>query len=470
MARIYFIFPNIHSVYSPERFHFGIASISSILRQNGHETGLFSIDEFKQISSLFKELEDFRPDIVAFSAVSSQFSHVQNISSEIKKSFDIMAICGGVHTTLVPDCLEETEGLDAIVRGEGEYPLLELANAIDSDENRFNLKNIWFKKDGEIIKNELRPLISDLDSLPFMDRELFDYQKVIDARNGLANFMFSRGCPFKCTYCCNHALSSLYQGKGKYLRLRSVESSLEEIEEVTQKYHAKLLAFGDDTFSVDKKWFYSFLSEYKKRFNYPFKCQVRPGTCTREMFHLLKEAGCVTVGMGVESGNPHILSEVMKRNITVEQIEEAFKYAHEAGLKTTAGNIIGIPGEDEETIKDTIRLNAKINPTHTVAGVFYPYIGTDLRKFCEEKGFMIEDTSDRFVEREDTVVQLPTIKNKDLLHYARNFRYLVYKGKSPRKALYHKLHDDPKLLPLKILLRIIRVVIPYRLRRKIFVG
>lgn len=465
MARIYFIYPNIYSGYSTDRFHFGIASISSVLKQNGHETRLFSIGEYKQVRNIFKELEDFRPDVVALSAISSQFRHVQSISNEIKKAFDTMTVCGGVHTTLAPDCLEESEGLDAIVRGEGEYPLLELANAVDSIEDRFDIKNIWFKKDGEIIKNELRPLISDLDALPFMDRDLFDYQKLEDAKGGLAGFMFSRGCPFKCTYCCNHAISKIYQGK--YLRFRGIENSLQEIEEVTQKYHVKILAFGDDTFNADKEWFVSFLSEYKKRFNYPFKCQVRPGTCTREMFQILKEAGCVRVGIGVESGNPHILREVMKRGMTVEQIEEAFRYAQEAGLVTIAGNIIGVPGENTETIKDTIRLNAKINPTSAVAGIFYPYIGTDLRRSCEEKGFIIKDASDKFVERRDVALELPTIKKKELLYYVRNFRYLVYKEHSLRRALYYKVYDDPKLLIVRILLAIIRVFIPHRLRSKI---
>ncbi|MCK4827783.1 radical SAM protein, partial [bacterium] len=439
-------------------------------KQNGHETRFFPIGEYRQIRSIFKELEDFGPDVIAFTTTSSQFRHVQSIASEIKKSFDIMTICGGVHTTLVPGCLEESKGLDAIARGEGEYPLLELANAIDSGEDRLDLKNIWFKKDGEIIKNELRPLISDLDSLPFMDRDLFDYQKVIDARNGLANFIFSRGCPFKCAYCCNHALSRLYQGKGKYLRLRGIENALEEIEEVTQKYRVKTLAFGDDTFNVDKEWFVSFLSEYKKRFNYPFKCQIRPGTCTREMFQLLKEAGCATVGMGVESGNPHILDKVMNRKVTVEQIEEAFRYIHEVGLTTSVGNIIGVPGENVETIKDTIRLNAKINPTSSVVGIFYPYIGTDLRKYCEEKGFKIKEASGRFVERRDVALELPTIKRKDILYYARNFRYLVYKGRYPRTALSYKVHDDPKLALIWVLLRIFIVLVPSRLRRKIFAG
>ncbi|MFC2020402.1 B12-binding domain-containing radical SAM protein [Chloroflexota bacterium] len=467
MARIYFIYTNISSVYSTDRFHFGIASISSVLKQNGHKTRLFSIGEYKQIKSIFKELEEFRPDVVAFSAISTQFKHVQRITSEIKKSFDIMTICGGIHTTLVPDCLEESEGLDAIVMGEGEYPLLELANAIDSGEDRLDLKNFWFKKNGEIIKNELRPLISDLDVLPFVDRELFAQQNIIDTAGGLAGFMFSRGCPFKCTYCCNHTLSRLYQGKGKYVRFRGIESALAEIEDVTQKYRVTQLAFGDDTFTADTKWVIGFLAEYKKRFNYPFKCQVRPGTCSRETFQLLKEAGCYLVAIGIESGNPYILNEVMKRTFTIEQIEETFRNAHEAGLKTIAGNILGIPGEDVGTIKDTINLNIKINPTSSVAGLFYPYIGTDLRKLCEEKGFKIKDVSDKFVERRDVAVELPTIKTNDLLYYARNFRYLVHKGNSPRKALYFKVYDNPNLLLVRMLLRIIRVFIPSRLRRKI---
>lgn len=462
MAKVCFIYPNIFSVYTTERFHFGIASISSVLKQNGHETSLFPIDTYKQLNDLFNRLEEYQPDIVAFSAVSSQFRHVQRISSEIKKSFDTMVICGGVHATLAPECLEETEGLDAIVRGEGEYPLLELVN----EEDRTDIENVWFKKDGEIIKNDIRPLISDLDSLPFMDRELFGYQDIVDKVN-VADFMFSRGCPFKCTYCCNHALSRLYQGKGDYLRFRSVEDALEEIEEVTRKYRVNMLAFGDDTFSVDREWFVSFLTEYKKRFDFPFKCQVRPGTCTREMFQLLKKSGCVRVGIGVESGNPRILREVMKRGATVEQIEETFKDAREAGLVTIAGNIIGVPGEDKETIKDTIKLNAKINPSSSVAGLFYPYIRTDLRKHCEEEGFVIKDASDKFVERRDVAVELPTIKKKELLYYARNFRYLVSKEHSLRKALYYKIYDDPKLLIVKILLVLVRAFIPYKLRSKI---
>lgn len=435
--KVLFIYSNVNKSQYGVSYHFGIGHMSSLLKANGHKTSLLNVNSLDP-GGITEAISREKPDMIGLTSVSSQFPHVKEISRIIKENKDIFTVIGGVHPTLMPECINDIKA-DALVRSEGEYPMLELANALERGKDHTKIKNVWVKHKGRLIKNPLRPLIEDLDSLPFPDREIADYQDMI-SKLGRAKFMFIRGCPFKCTYCSNHALSKLYP-KGNYLRHRSPDNCIEEIREVTSKYkNIKIVVMGADTINANRKWMFELLDKYRDGFDIPFKTSMRANLCDREMFRKLKEAGCAEVFLGIESGNDYIRNEVMKRGMTNQQIKDAFKWAHEFGIKTLGNNIIGMPFETEDMIKDTIKLNAEIDPNLIGLGIFYPYEGTELGDMCRREGLIRAGIDpDDFTEREDSILDLPTISRKKIIWYYKNFHYLVYKHKNPKRAMYYKL-------------------------------
>ncbi len=420
-------------------FSFGINSMAAVLRSHGHKCTYYlaSASVESEIVTLKKKIDDFNPDVIGFTAITSQFEYVKRLAGQIKKFFSGIVICGGVHPTLEPDCLEESPQLDSICTGEGEYALLDLLNALSNGTDIYSTSGFWFKRNGRIIRNGAKPLIQDLDKLPFPDTDICDWQKLIDETNGRLRILFSRGCPFKCTYCSNHALNKLNKGSN-VVRYPSIKRCMDEIEFVTSKYRFDHLYFADDTFILNKKWCAEFLKEYQQKFNFPFGCQIRANLCSKETFSSLRQAGCFAVMMGVESGNDYVRNEVLKRNMKKEQIVAAFSGARDVGIKTAAQVMIGLPFETEETVLDTINLMAELNPDEVRHGVFFPYPNTELQNVCYKHGFLKKEAyGGDYCERADSILELPGISKERIKYINDNFVNLVNeailrRGETPR--------------------------------------
>lgn len=216
------------------------------------------------VSNCIKKIRQFKPDIIGFTSTTMDFDFCVRVANEIKNNFDIPIVFGGVHPTTAPEETINKKPVDMVCIGEGERALTELLDKIQKGETVENIKNFWFKKQGKIIKNHVRPLIENLDVLS-CDRELFDYKKYLKARGYIVDISAGRGCPYRCTYCINHVLQRLYEGRGKYVRLRSVENIIQEIQELQKKYCIEGIAFPDDTFTYNKRWLKDFCNEYAKK-------------------------------------------------------------------------------------------------------------------------------------------------------------------------------------------------------------
>lgn len=419
--RVLFVYPDIGTRGSAKHFSAGVGSLSSVLKQKGHYTALIYWSG-EPLYTIKKRVRDFSPDIVAFSSMTTQFKNVINLCTALIGYIDAIFICGGAHVTLVPESLQDSP-FNGICIGEGEDALLELIENIKEGRGGREVRSIWWKERDIIYRNSLRPVISQLDRLPFPDREIFDYQKIIDSDFGQASFIFSRGCPFNCSYCSNHAFRRLYGEP--YVRFRSVEKSLEEIEYVSSKYNFKTIVFDDDTMTVNKKWFTEFLDGYRKHFRYPFDLNIRVETVDKDTFPLLKASGCRKVSIGIECGNERLRRDVLRRHMTNRAIIECFKKAKASGLKTKSFNLIGFPGENRKTFRDTIRINQIINPSSLVLNIFYPYPGTDLYELCRKRGYIGKEP-ENFRERDDTILNLPDFPRHEIIRLYRIFGYLVY--------------------------------------------
>lgn len=429
--KITFVYPDIRyrgeSIGYKGYYYHGIGYLAAVLKQRGHMVSLLCITkplkEEEYCQQLARHLANGGQDLIAFSATTNRFPYVKDWARWTKENFSVFIICGGVHPTLNPASVIQTPALDAICVGEGEYALAELCDCLQREEDISSIPNIWLKKDGEIYINPPRPLIQDLDNLPFADREIFDYPSLYLEREGKASVMASRGCPYDCYYCCNKAISSVYKGQ-RYFRLRSVANVINELKQILARYpFIKGFAFDDDILPLKQDWFEQFTFQYGKEIGLPFTCNVRPNLMTRTIAKLLKEAGCSKVHMGIESGNCWIRSHIINRRISDDQIITAAKLCHDFGIRVHTYNMVGLPYESMAQILDTIKLNAIVSPSITQVAIFYPYQGTRLFDICQQNRLLTDKDVRDYTE--GTVLAVNLIERNQILFCAQYFILLV---------------------------------------------
>ncbi len=429
--KILFIYPNIGQPYT---IHHGIASLSAILKKNGHKTRLLIVN-IESYATVKKAILKQAPDILCFSIVSNYWEFSCELAAKIKNDFNISIFAGGMHCSLFPESFTQDSAIDGICIGEGEIALLELIERIDGKKDYQDVNNFWFKGDKGIVKNEIRPLISNLDVLPYPDRDIFYDSN----QNKSIRFIFSRGCPYNCTYCSNKAYKELNRGKGEIIRIRSVENVMLEIEKIVECYQPETLVFDDDCFNKNRKWFKEFVKKYKENNFQHFRCNTRPELVSEEDIKLLKEAGCQQINIGIESGDPEIRKNVLNRHMSDEQIINAFRLARKYNIQTYSFNMIGIPGESIENFRKTININRIIQPDKMQLSIFHPYPGTELARICKEQGLISKKNVYNYFY--STYLRLNSFSNFRILINKIFFQFNVYRIKSLGKAIYYLISD-----------------------------
>lgn len=383
----------------------GVMQLSALAKEIGHRTRLGIINEH----DILKLTGNERPDVVALSIMSVDAKVFEDLARAIKHKYkDILLIAGGTHPTFNPEIID-TWALDAIFVGEADGAFTDFLRIFDGGNSYLNIQNLHTK----IQKNQLRPLVDDLDSLPFPDRDLVYFKggHLIDLN--IRTFMASRGCAYNCTYCFNNKYRSLYLNKGRIVRRRSVNNIIEEILKVREKYPFNFVRFGDDNFlyRVDE-WVEEFSREYKKRVNMPFYCLLRPNLVTEEMVKLLKSAGCHSVSMSIESGSENIRRTILKRKISDEEIKRAFDIVHDNGIYVYANSMVGIPyARTSDEIK-TVGLAVKCKPIFPSFSVFTPFRGVELAEIAYKNHLVDGELPERTSGR--SVLNCFTEKEKDL--------------------------------------------------------
>lgn len=395
--KYHFIYPDVGTDYYPS-VHHGLAQLASILKTDGKQVSLHHVRKEPKPTDILKAIDREKPDIIGFTAMSNQIGYVRLWSKWIKGKYDIPIVCGGVHATLCPEELLDVDSVDAVCVGEGDRAILD--------------SNFWVKQNGNVAKGKPYPLVENLDELPFPDYGLFDIGGMMRARNGNFAVMVSRGCPFQCAYCSNHALRESQKGLGRYFRYRSVDNTIALLKDLVGKYPIKSFSFADDIFGINRKWVFEFCEKYPKVIGLPFECNLRVETATKELLKALKSANCIKVEFGIESGNEKMRREILNRQMSNQQIIDAFENAHKLGIKTRAYNMVGLPYETVDMIKETIDLNRRVNPDQIGVFYFYPFKGTKLREVCEKEGWLDGKETTSYISQ--SILNLPTISKKEL--------------------------------------------------------
>ena len=407
--KILLVYPTIG--LSPS-YSCGVGYIAAVLKVAGHEVSYRSLSTLEEVGPMCDRVYRDRPELIGFAATSCQFEHLKQIVPQVRAVSNAVIVCGGIHPTVQPECLEEIPTLDAIVRGEGEFPLLDLVNAVRDRRDYSRIPNLWVRHEGAVVRNELRPLISDLDVLPFPDLEPAETQRAIDDQQGMHRMIFSRGCSFRCPYCSNHALSDIYRGKGTYHRLRSPAKAIEEIQRDADRFKFRFLFFDDDTITLNREWFAEFFTLYPQRFKFPFYCNLRPGTLTRPMAKLLHAAGAKGVALGIEHGDEKFRKSVLGRGHTNAEIRQTVELCRSAGIDEVYGQVmIGLPFETMELHLQTVRLcrSLRIMPFRYV---YQPYPGTALAQICAQNDWIPQKPV--YVERREAVIDYPQFSRQQI--------------------------------------------------------
>jgi radical SAM superfamily enzyme YgiQ (UPF0313 family) len=410
----------------PGYYYHGIGFLAAALKKASHSVNLLHLTKpVRKEKYQEKTLSFGNAEVIGFSVTSNMWPYAQKWIGWTREKFtNSFVICGGIHPTLNPEEVIETYGVDAICIGEGEEALVELCGKLEDGQDLTETPSIWIKNNGKIHKNPVRPLLKNLDNLPFPDREIFDYQKLYHERINEASVMASRGCPYRCSYCCNEALWKVYDKTPHYVRFRSVQNMIQELKQIISNYtFIKGFAFDDDILPLNVRWFKEFADEYKREIGLPFTCNIRPDLMNENIVGILKEAGCWRVHMGIESGNDKIRNEILNRNISKEQIIKAFSLCKENGIKLYSYNMVGLPGENIPEILDTIKLNAIILANVNQVSIFYPYKKTRLYDLCQTKGLISHrEVTDYF---EDTKLEFTPFKRNQIFFFLSYFRSLV---------------------------------------------
>ena len=379
----------------------GIMYIAGALKKAGHKTDIVKAG----VENIEEKVKNFAPDIVAYSLTTGQHGYFLDLNKKLKSQFKFLAVFGGSHPTFFTEIIKN-EGVDIICIGEGEEAFAELADKLAKGEDFSTIPNLWVKKNGAIIKNDVRPL-NDIDSLAFPDRELI-YRKYPKSRdNPIKNFLGGRGCPFNCPYCFNHSLKTIYQGKGQYVRFRSVDNLLQEMLEVKNHYPMAMAYFQDDTFGTEDEWLGEFSEQYPKVIGLPFHCHARINLINERLVGFLKKAECSGVTFAIETADDRLRNQILERNMTKDQIIRASGLVKKAGLKLRIFNMLGLPEGSLKDDLETLKLNILCKPDLGWASIYQPYPRTKLGDLCVQKGIYdgdIDKISETFFE--DSVLDI----------------------------------------------------------------
>jgi len=415
-VRILFVYPNL---YTQMGFNHGLASLSAVLKQKGHETRLVNLNEnlppIPTADDLWRTIREWRPGLIGFSCLTQQYRAALEIAEDLRARAASAGVelpplvVGGIHPTMVPTDVMADGAWDHVGVGECEDALAELARRIELGESPSDVRNFVSWKDGArpiaATRNSHGPdafvanpvgEFPDFARLPMPDYELFDVQRITDQKHGWFGLITSRGCPYRCTYCLNHKIVDRYKAElGRsvkdigFFRFRPAAAMLEEVRFVLSRYRGVgTFILDDDLFTQNVPHALEFCDLYAKSgIGVPFVVNAHVKQLDERVAEALAKAGCRILKLGIESGSPRVRKEVLKRHMTQKDIFETVNAGERHGLHTSGFVMVGLPGETHAERWETVDLLAEARIGRYRTSFFYPFPGTDSYRLAIDGGY-----------------------------------------------------------------------------------
>lgn len=371
----------------------GVCYIAACLRQNGIEVKIIDMEaENLSQDRVVEEIEKLQPRVIGISSMSFTFLFALELAKKIKQKVNIPVVFGGNHVSIYPKEVVSHSCIDIGVLGEGEITFLEVVKVlenkelIDAYEELRKIKGIIFKSDKEIIVTESRKFIDNLDVLPYPAVDLLKLGHYYGCNHNrpYLTMVTSRGCLYRCSFCSKQPWNSSF-------RMHSAGRIVDEIEFYVNRLGVKAIDFFDDTFTFDQNRLAQIISLIKERnIKLDFGFMTRVDKVSKKLLLDLKAIGCKIISFGVESGAPEILNKLNK-DITIDQVRNAFRWANEAGISTVGFFMVGNPDETLEDINQTKKLINELNIDYVKANILIPYPGSKLYEDMLKNGEVRED-------------------------------------------------------------------------------
>jgi len=401
-----------------------LATMGALLESRGFKVRLVDCIAEKITPAALKSLlADFAPQLVILNTATPSIESDLDCARLVKEAVPgaFVAACG-IHPSALPEeSLALAPCLDAVIRGEPELTATELAQVIAEGSDPIQVVGLSLRRDMKVITSGDRPLIADLDSLPFpawhlvkLDRYLLPF-----TRRPFLLVTTGRGCPFSCSFCA----ASTYHGK--QIRLRSPQRLVEELAWIKERFSVEDFLFWTESFTLDGNFVREFCRLILDRgLSIHWVCNSRVDQVDARMLALMKQAGCWMIGYGVESGSQSILDESGK-HITVEQIRTAVTMAKEAGLEVTGHCILGLPGETMATMEETLKLTLELDLDFVQYYCSVPFPGSPLYDLARSRGWIIRNEWTWF-EQNYSVMDLPDLSSNQVMAFRRRAYRIFY--------------------------------------------
>jgi len=383
---IHFVYFDIDTGFYPGTHH-GLASLFAAVRAAGCDYRFTHLTRDLGEADFVELVGRSGADVFGLSAMTNQFKFVRKFAPALAAATGRPILVGGVHATLLPQEACAVEGVTAACRGEGEIFLTRWLEAIVSGGDWRSVPGACYRDAGGLHVSAAE-YPADLDTLGAPEYDAFDMPRILKDLGGRLSVVVSRGCPYRCAFCCNEALRMAFPRPPHYVRMRSPRNAVAMVEQLVRRHQPASIRFEDDLLLVNPAWRREFLEQYRRCVHLPFECNCRADVVTGELADDLRRAGCASVDIGVESGDEHIRNDVLGKNISDRQIEQAFTALHAAGLHTYSYNMIGLPFETPEMARRTYEMNRRISPSAGAVFYFFPYPGTQLKALAEANNLL----------------------------------------------------------------------------------
>lgn len=353
-----------------------------------------------------EEIDLRKPDIVGIAnPFTSQLRHAVKVADIVKEiDQNILTVVGGPHVTVVPtEFLNNTKNVDIVVIGEGEYTMLDIVRFFEGKSVINDVQGIAYRSSSKVLKTQVRPFIQNLDELPYPAYHLVDMENYLDPKlieyrsfqKKALSMITSRGCPFNCNFC------SVHLHMGKKFRAHSVEYVIGHIKYLIKKYHVKTIYFEDDNLTFDINRFEAICDKIINEniiFQWETPNGVRADYLTLELLRKMKQTGCQSVFVGVESGDQYVLDNIIGKNLRLRNVVKFAEMAKKVGLRTAAFFIIGFPGETKEMMMNTVEFALMLKKKYDMGMHLLfatPLYGTRLYEECKTKEYIPKNLTPR---------------------------------------------------------------------------